>query len=239
MPPEPTRETDLFPPIRDFLEARGYAVRAEVHHCDVTATRGDDLIVIELKRRLDLTLLIQAARRQRITDSVYVAVPRPENMGRRTRWPDLKRLLRRLELGLILVALDVDPPRVEVAFHPMPCQRRKRKRARRAVLREMAGRTGGQNLGGASRRKLVTAYRERAIHAACLLERFGPCAPRRLRALGAHEKVGALLYANHYGWFDRLAIGLYALTPAGRAALDAYPDLAAQYRDMAQKAEEG
>ncbi|MCP4244022.1 MAG: hypothetical protein GY772_26015 [bacterium] len=64
------KETDLYPPLHDYLVAQGYTVRSEVNDCDVTATKDEDLIVIEIKRSLNLTLLAQAARRQRITDSV-------------------------------------------------------------------------------------------------------------------------------------------------------------------------
>ncbi len=97
------KETDLYKPIHDYLAKLGYTVQAEVNHCDIIARKGDDLIVIELKTRFGLDLLIQAAERQSITDSVYVALPGPMKMGKRNRWPQKKRLLRRLELGLILV----------------------------------------------------------------------------------------------------------------------------------------
>ena len=59
-PALPLVETDLYGPIRDYLVANGYAVQAEVKHCDVTARKGDDLIVVEMKLRCSLDLLIQA-----------------------------------------------------------------------------------------------------------------------------------------------------------------------------------
>ena len=37
------RESDLYPPIRAFLEDAGYLVRSEVKDCDVTATKDDEL----------------------------------------------------------------------------------------------------------------------------------------------------------------------------------------------------
>jgi hypothetical protein len=43
------RETDLYAPVKVWLEGHGYEVHAEVHGCDPTATRGDDLVVVELK----------------------------------------------------------------------------------------------------------------------------------------------------------------------------------------------
>ena len=160
-------ETDLFEPVRDYLEAQGYTVRAEVKDCDITARKDDDLVIVELKRHFSTDLLIQATERQRISDSVYVAIPAPANMGRKSRWPGITRVLRQLELGLIIVFLERPSPRVEVVFHPTPYQRRKRKRARRAVIEEMLKRTRGNvsraaELLGMSRgalRNKITKYR--------------------------------------------------------------------------------
>jgi len=70
------KESDLFKPIKKYLETSGYKVRAEVKNCDITATKDDELIIIELKLSVNIQLLIQATDRQRITDSVYVAIPR-------------------------------------------------------------------------------------------------------------------------------------------------------------------
>jgi hypothetical protein len=211
-------ESDLDAPVRAYLEAQGYTVRSEVRHCDLCATLGEDLVVIELKRSLNLDVILQATRRQRITDSVYVAVPRPKSMGRNTNWRDLKHILRRLELGLILVTL-AKKPRVEVAMHPAPFQRQKRKSLRRAVLKEMNGRSAEHNRGGTRGTPLVTAYREQALRIAWILSRNESLSPRELRAQGTGPKTQAMLYDNVYGWFDRVGRGVYALTSAGHGAL--------------------
>ena len=174
-------ESDLYPPVRDWLAANGYTVRGEVRHCDVAAVRGDDLVAIELKRGLSLALLAQAARRQRHADSVYVAVPRPPNRARwMARSRDTLHLLRRLELGLLLV----DARRVEVVLHPVAFERHRRNSERRAVLTEVAARSVDLNRGGSRGVPLVTAYREAAIRVACALAELGPSSPRQLRALG-------------------------------------------------------
>ena len=34
------REHDLYPPVKAFLEAPGYAVKGEIDSCDVVAIRG-------------------------------------------------------------------------------------------------------------------------------------------------------------------------------------------------------
>lgn len=225
------RETDLYPALRDHLTALGYTVRSEVNGCDVAATKGDDLILIEIKRSFSITLLAQAADRQRVTDSVYVALPRPSESLWSKRWKVVRHLLRRLELGLILVAPRSRTHPVEIVFHPVPFARRKRSNARRAVLEEMNGRSGDYNLGGSTRRPLVTAYRESAIRIACILDQIGPASPRQLRALGTGPKTTGILYDNVYNWFTRIDRGLYSLTEHGRAALYEYAALVTDFRE--------
>ena len=121
-------ETDLYRPIYEHLVAQGYTVRSEVEHCDITATRHDELVVIELKRSFGTNLLVQATQRQKVADSVYVALPRPDEWNQA--WGRKLHLLKRLELGLILVSFDSGEPVVEVVFHPVPFDRRQRKSAR-------------------------------------------------------------------------------------------------------------
>jgi hypothetical protein len=220
-----TTEVDLSHPIHSYLTDRGYTVRSEVNDCDIAATRDGELVVIELKRSFSTALLIQAARRQRAADSVYVALPRPTLTPR---WRDIQHLLRRLEVGLIFVSLG-RKPKVEVAFHPLPFQRKRRRRDKQAILTEMAGRSGDFNHGGSARRKLVTAYREKAIHIACCLDLCGPLSPRALRAMGTAPNTQSILYSDYYGWFERVSPGVYSLKQKARAELAEYPDLVEHY----------
>ena len=224
-------EADLYEPIRDYLVAQGYEVRGEVHDCDITAVKGDELVVVELKRRFGLDLVYQAIRRQGLTDSVYVAFPRPEKMGRGSKWNDIKRLLRRLELGLILVSWSRKKARVEVVFHPILAQRRKNNHKRRAVIREIEGRSTDHNRGGSTRTKLLTAYRETAIHIATCLDVLGTASPKQLRALNTGPRTQSILYSDFYGWFERVDKAQYALRPEGKMALEEYPDLVARFRE--------
>src|SRR5699024_1871114 len=64
---EKVKEVDLFEPVRNYFHSQGYQVQAEVNHCDVVAHKGDSLIIVELKLNVNTTLLIQAAKRQRLT----------------------------------------------------------------------------------------------------------------------------------------------------------------------------
>jgi hypothetical protein len=223
-------ETDLAQPLVSHLSAQGWTVRSEVKDCDIAATRGEELLVVEVKKSLSLALLVQAARRQRITDTVYVAIPRPSNKW--AWWKESRgtqHLLRRLELGLILVSLEPGKPAVEVVFHPLPFARKKRAKSRRVVLQEIAHRTADYNRAGSNRTKLATAYRENAIHVACCLLKRGTLSPAELRSLGTGEKTYSILRNNVYGWFERLDTGSYGLTSRGRVELALFPELAAHY----------
>lgn len=235
----PIKETDLYGPLREYLEARGYTVRSEVRDCDVVAERDGDIIVLEQKRSLSLALLAQAADRQRASDSVYVVVPHPGDRVQSRGWLSTCRLLRRLELGLVLVDLDGDQigkPDVEIAFHPVRHERRTKKDVRRAVIAELHGRSADLNTGGSTGKKIVTAYRENAVRIACCLDVHGPLSPARLRDLGTGKRTGSILLDNFYKWFERVNRGVYALSTKGRDELSSYPELVMHYRAIAEKA---
>ena len=67
------KETDLYEPIRAFLEEEGYQVQAEVKHCDIAAEKNGRLVVVELKRAFGLKLVYQGLERQSLTDEVFAA----------------------------------------------------------------------------------------------------------------------------------------------------------------------
>ncbi|MBD3648040.1 MAG: hypothetical protein HUJ31_11455 [Pseudomonadales bacterium] len=224
------RETDLYQPVREYLESNGYDVQAEVKNCDIAATRGNELVIVELKAGANMRLLVQATDRQQISDSVYVAVPAPARTD--NHWRGIQRVLRRLELGLLVVNFGPLGPRVEKLFDPLPYDRKKQSRKRRAVIAELAERSGDYNQGGSTGQKLVTAYRENAILIACCLARLGPSSPARLRSLGTGKRTLGILANNHYGWFQRVERGVYRITDQGLKDLEDYPELRQRSRAL-------
>ena len=217
------RETDLFEPLRKYFLGQGYSVHSEVRNCDLVATKEDDVVIVELKTGFSLSLVYQAIRRQEIGDSVYVAVPVPPGKSNPPNLSSMKHLLRRLELGLILVRFLKTKTRVEIALHPREAVRRRARRARRAVIREIDGRYAEFDAAGApSAGGRMSAYRQESLLIASLLDRQGPLSPKTLREKGASGKTGRILSANLYGWFDRIERGVYALNNAGRDALRNY-----------------
>src|SRR5918998_687165 len=102
-------EVSLYGPIKRFLEARGYTVKGEVCGCDLVALRdGEPPVIVELKLRFTLALLLQGVDRLAISEHVYVAVPRPARnaCGLSPEAPAIRRLCRRIGLGLIVVGRD-------------------------------------------------------------------------------------------------------------------------------------
>jgi hypothetical protein len=235
----PTAETDLYEPIRRFLQRRGYEVEGEVRGCDVVARRGEELLVIELKRRFSVQLLTQAVERQEYADAVYVALPVSSATAYPPNYRALRRLLKRLELGLLLVRFLKRSVRVEIAFHPEEWTRKRRKKARAAIIREVQGRLVEGASGGSATRgdvERLTAYKQAAIHLALLLREFGPASPSQLRRLGGAERAQQILSRNYYGWFERIDRGLYSLAPEGR---DSLTNLADRIREIEEEALRG
>ena len=221
-------ETDLYPPIKAFLEAQGYTVKGEVDGCDVVAVRGDEPpVIVELKTGFSLSLVFQGIARQSVADNVYLAVP--PFPGRTGRGNDALALCRRLGLGLLTVRIE-PAPFVEALLDPAEYHPRRRRRGLGRLLREFQRRVGDPNAGGSTRRRIMTAYRQDALRCAAYLDVNGPTKAAVVAGAVGVARARAMMYADHYGWFERPAgtpLGVYGLTPKGRAALEEYADVVA------------
>ncbi|NJM29991.1 MAG: hypothetical protein HC855_07695 [Rhizobiales bacterium] len=211
------RETDLYRPVKRFLEAQGYAVKAEIESCDVVAVRGKEPpMIVELKTGFSLQLLLQGIDRQAISDAVYLAVAEPKREMRR----NLIKLCRRLGLGLLTVRGES----VEAHADPTPYSPRKNARRKAMLLKEFAARAGDPNLGGTSRAPLMTAYRQDALRCARVLRDAGQARVADIRKQAHVDRASTILLRDVYGWFIREARGVYALTPSGQEALAKYAE---------------
>lgn len=225
-------ERDLFEPVRALFAKNGYKVNAEVKGCDVTAIKDGELVIIELKKNLSVTLLAQGLDRQRSGAKVYVAVPKPKNYSPR-KFEDNLKVIKKLELGLIFVTLRGEFSFAEIVtepeqyFPPASVNRKKRK----AILDEIEGRTVDMNEGGVTKTKIATAYTEKCIHIACILDAYGDMTAAQARKHGADEKAYSILRMNAYGWFKKVGKGIYSITDEGRRALLEYPELEAYYTE--------
>ncbi len=208
------KEADLYPDLKRYLEAQGYVVKAEVGACDILARRRDEpAVVVEMKLSFSLALVMQGVARQALFDDVYLAVPVTEK-GWKLRYKDIVALCRRLGLGL----LAVKPGQVEAHLDPAPYSPRKNTVRAGRLLREFERRVGDPNLGGTTGIKRVTAYRQDALR--CLLAmQAGAVKPAVIAKVAGVPRAGDILRSDHYGWFERVSTGIYALTPQGCAAI--------------------
>ena len=231
------RETDLYAPVKAFLEKQGYAVKSEEVGCDLVARRGDEPpVIVELKTGFTLSLVLQGVDRQALSDDVYLAVgvaarPAPGSVWRRERRAILK-LCRRLGLGLLAVHEPIAPrpALVEPLLDPAPYRPRPNRRRRDLLLKEFAHRVGDPNTGGTTQRPIVTAYRQDALRCAAVLGERGPTKAAEVARAAGVPRASGLMYRDVYGWFQRPDRGLYELSPKGRAALQTYADVMAVLR---------
>jgi hypothetical protein len=213
------QETELYPAVKAFLEAAGYEVKAEIGPADVVAVKPDEAepLIVELKTGFSLALFHQGIARLAVSDMVYLAVPR--GAGRRflKALKENTALARRLGLGLMTVRLETGL--VEVQCDPGPYAPRKSAPKRRALLSEFARRRGDPNLGGLQGQR-VTAYRQDALACAVQLAANGPCKGAVVKAATGVARATMIMRDNHYGWFEKVETGVYALSEAGRAMLE-------------------
>ena len=87
------QESDLYPPLKQFLEGQGYEVKGEVVNCDVVAVRGkEEPLIVELKLSFNLSVLMQVVDRLALTSTVYIGIPLQTTVLKKKRKQALKLL---------------------------------------------------------------------------------------------------------------------------------------------------
>src|SRR5262245_27460864 len=203
-------ESDLYPPVKAFLETQGYDVKGEIGGCDAVGTRGNEPpVIVELKLQFNLALVLQGVDRLSLTDRVYLAVARPRG-GRIVHHRAALKLCRRLGLGLMTV--ETAPPGIEVLLDPVPYRPRKKVKRLGRLLGEHARRAGDPTRGGVTRTPILTADRQEALRCALLMRDDRRTSLKALRETGVVPNAPRILQRDVYGWFERVDRARYALT---------------------------
>ncbi len=211
------RESDLYEPVKALLRRQGYEVKGEVGAADVVAIRADEPpVIVELKLTISLSLYHQAVARLSVTDTVYIAVPKPKGKTAKRALKDNLAMCRRLGLGFITVREDQT---VEVQCDPGPYAPRKSKKRQTRLLREFNRLEGDPNQGGATRHGIVTGYRQDALKCAAMLAEVGASRGKDVAKATGVAKATTIMRSNHYGWFEKVETGVYALSEAGLQGL--------------------
>jgi hypothetical protein len=213
------KESDLYLPIKSFLSNLGYEVKGEIKDCDIVAKKDDSLIIIELKLNLNITLLLQAVERFTLADVVYIAIPKQCSLFKKQS-KQVKKLIARLGLGLIVVDMQKDQQYVEIISDPKDYQPRKNKRKQEALIKEFSNRVGDTHKGGSTRRQAgLTAYRQRCIRIAQYLSLQTSAKGVDVKKAIKEPQATSMLNQNHYNWFNKVERGIYEISEQGKNEL--------------------
>ena len=140
----------------------------------MVAIRGEESpVVVELKLSLNLNLILQAVDRISLTPKIYIAVPKNTPLLK-SRKKGVRKLLKMLGLGLIIVVTNQKKMKIDVLLDPTEYNPRQSRFRYERLLGEFTRRVGDPNLGGMSTEKgIMTAYKQRAIAIALLLQKKG------------------------------------------------------------------
>jgi hypothetical protein len=224
------KESDMYEPVVKMFEKMGYSVRGEVKNCDITATKDGETIIIEMKKSFNIKLVYQIIDRQTFARNVYACIPRKNANA------DVLRLLKRLDAGLITVALDSPLKFAQIVTEPSGMKKITNSRKKKAVENEAVSRTADLNTGGTSGVKLVTAYREKSIELLCLCDKAGRLTRNDLIKAGYEEKTYSILYKNYYRWFKKEGRAVYSVSEEGKNVLkdEKYETLIEYYKDKTE-----
>ena len=213
-------EKDMYKYIKSHLESFDFTVKAEVLNADIVAVKDELIIIIEMKKTLNTTLMYQGCKRQRICDYVYLAIEKPSSKQLRSKqFREKMHLVRRLHLGLMFV--NIEKESVETFLDPKNYILRKNKIKKRKLLKEFEQRYTSFNVGGVTKTKIITSYRERALIIAYYLKDY-PLSVKEIRILSKDLKCASILQKNYYTWFERIDRGVYQLSDLGVKGLAKY-----------------
>ena len=219
------KESDLYLPLKLYLEAQGYEVKGEVVDCDVMAVHnkevGEEPLIVEFKLSINLSVILQAVDRLSLSSMVYIGLPKQYKLAsNRKRKQKIIKLLKMLGLGLIIIDPTIQSRNIDVIVDPKAYKPRKSKTKLQRHLGEFYNRAGDPNLGGSSTMKRrVTSYRQRSLAVAEYLKINGATKASIIAEQIQEPKARDILYKNYYGWYVKESRGIYKLTTPGIKAV--------------------
>ena len=135
-------ETNLYMPVKAFLNTLGFEAKGEICGCDIVALDNGEpvaVIICELKLSFTLELILQAVDRASACDEIWIAVQSKNNRRGRENDPRAKKLCRYLGFGLLKVFPSNE---VEIVVKPQPWKPRRDTKLRSRILTEYNKRQG-------------------------------------------------------------------------------------------------
>ncbi len=202
------KETELYEPVVSLLENYGFSLKGEIGEVDIFGMKENLSIAVELKTKISLKLIYQAVERQKYVDITYIAIPKVAIKSHEVNARHFYYLLRRLEIGLILVSNNT----AQIEFEAIPFDRRKsiskNKTKKAKLVKEFNTRSNTSNVGG-MRGKKITLYKEKAVLIASHIISNGISSPKTIKENTNISETSSILQKNYYNWFERIERGKY------------------------------
>jgi len=214
-------ETELYEPVKALLEAQAFTVKGEVGEIDVFAMRNNESIAIELKTKISLKLLYQAVERQKLADSVYIAIPLSAKKSHSDSYHHFVHLLRRLEIGLIIVSGSNAYVEIEAVPYDRVRSVIRSKKKKTKIISEFQSRISTMNVGGTKGKKM-THYKEKVLLIGAFLLHQSNASPKEIKLATHVDDTPLIIQKNYYGWFIRISRGRYGLSASGEVAMSEY-----------------
>ena len=222
------KETELFIPVKKLLIDQGYDVKAEVKDIDIIGEKQSSYIAVELKTSFSMKLIYQAIDRQKTMDIVYIAIPKEALPKTRSQFRHMTTLLKRLELGLIVVDNHRAEVMIEVKAFDMTMSRSRYKKRKKTIINEFKLRKNHHNIAGTNGKKL-TSYKEMVYQIGTYLMTHGDSQVKDIKAYTKIEKTASILQKNYHQYFQRVRRGIYQLTDKGIQGMIELNDLLKGY----------
>jgi hypothetical protein len=116
----------------------------------------------------------------------------------------------------------------------VPYAPRKNLKRTQLLLREFERRAGDPNLGGSTRKPIMTAYRQDVLRCVLHLSTHGASRIKDIRIATGVDRAPGIFRDNVYQWFQREARGVYGLTESGATALKTFDKSVQEIRSSAK-----
>lgn len=209
------KETELYEPVKRLLVEQGYEVKAEVKDIDILGYKDDVYLAVELKTSFSMKLIYQAIDRQKTMDIVYIAIPKTALPKSRTQYRQMIYLLKRLEIGCIIVNEQHAEVILETTVYDIEKSRARYKKRKQIILKEYHLRKNTLNVGG-SKGKRLTRYKEMVVDIGLYLLAHQQASVKEIKEHTNILKAASILQKNYDQYFERVSRGIYQLTEKGK-----------------------
>lgn len=209
-------EKELYPIVANYFKENGFLLDGEVNDVDILCIKDEVTVAVELKLELNFKVIIQASKRQKLFDLVYIGIKTPKSLKSNI-FKDKIYLLKRLGIGLIII----NPISNTLSIHSDPVEsniniyKSRNKEKKESIILELKERKYKNNIGGVNKVKTITKYRQDCLIVLDTLKTNGAMSGKNIKKITGVEKATSIMSLNYYGWFVKINRGVYDISKFG------------------------